>query len=273
MKKSTRREIAKDTLKTIKQGYYKNAQGKTIGIKSKQNIAQQKTKFHKGEELQGMIAEMDATQPYTTTFEITQESTLSAILRLYAPEEDLLTLVSASAKHPGGGFLSGSQEQEESLARTSGLYSCQLKGERYYVIHRNSKTPFYTDNMIYSPHVPIFKTGDGKYLDDPVFSSFITSPAVNKGVIARQEPGKLDQVGPVMKERMKKMLALAHKNGHKTLLLCEWGCGVFENTPSSIAKWFHEVFENEFKGKFERVIFAIYTKDEEDLKPWKELFG
>ena len=72
---------------------------------------------------------------------------------------------------------------------------------------------------------------------------------------------------------MKKMLALALKNGHKTLLLGDWGCGVFENDPVLIAKWFHEVFENDFKGKFEKVVFAIYTKNEEDLQPWNELFG
>jgi hypothetical protein len=40
----------------------------------------------------------------------------------------------ASAKNPGGGFLSGAMAQEEAMAASSGLYSTQLPHETYYQI-------------------------------------------------------------------------------------------------------------------------------------------
>ncbi len=272
MKRSTRREIAKDTLKILKQGYYLNGQGKTIGLKSRQKFSTQNTLFLKGEELDTLIEELNDEKPFKTTYEITGESTLAAILRLQAEHENLLTLNFASAKNPGGGFQNGSQAQEESLARSSGLYPCQLNAEKYYMLHRKIKSPFYSDNMIYSPMVPVFKNDEGNYLDELAFTSFITSPAVNAGVVRRQQPEHEDKIEGAMKTRIRKVLALANSKGYKTLILGAWGCGVFENEPEMIARLFHEALETAFAGKFEKVIFAIYSKDEKYSEPFKSLF-
>ena len=131
---------------------------------------------------------------------------------------------------------------------------------------------FYSDNMIYSPQVAVFKNDKGNFLDDPAFTSFITSPAVNAGVIKRQYPDDEGKIAAAMKTRMAKLLALAHSKGHKTLILGAWGCGVFENDPEMVANWFHEVLAHKFPGKFEKVVFAIYAKDEKYIQPFKELF-
>ena len=272
MKRSTRREIAKDTLKVLKQGYYLNGQGKTIGLKSKQKFSTQNTEFLKGEELETVLADLKDDQPFKTTFEVTGESTLEAVLRLQDDGDDLLTLNFASAKNPGGGFLNGSQAQEETLARSTGLYPCQLNAEKYYTHHRNNKSPFYSDNMIYAPQVVVFKNDEGKFLENLASTSFITSAAVNAGVVRRQQPEDEDKIEDIMRVRIKKMLALALIKGHKTLILGAWGCGVFENDPPSMAKWFREAFDNEFAGKFEKVVFAIYSKDEKYIEPFRELF-
>lgn len=272
MKRSKRREIAKDTLKVLKQGYYLNGQGRTIGLKSKQKFSTQNTQFLKGEELDKLVEELNDEKPFKTTYEVTGESTIAAILRLQSEDANLLTLNFASAKNPGGGFLNGSQAQEESLARSSGLYLSQLNAEKYYILHRKIKSPFYSDNMIYSPEVPVFKNDEGEYLDDLAITSFITSPAVNAGVVKRQQPENEGKVEGAMKTRIKKVLALANNKGHKTLILGAWGCGVFENDPEMIARLFHGVLEAEFAGKFEKVVFAIYSKDERFSEPFKSLF-
>jgi uncharacterized protein (TIGR02452 family) len=272
MKRSTRREIAKDTLKTLKQGYYLNGQGKTIGLKSKQKFSTQNTQLFKGEALGDLIDGLDEEKPFKTVYEVTDETTLAAILRLQEDDEDLLTLNFASARNPGGGFLHGSQAQEESLARSSGLYPCQLNAEKYYIFHRKNKTPFYSDNMIYSPKVAVFKNDEGAFLENLAFTSFITSPAVNSGVVRRQFPEDESKIEATMRTRINKMLALAHSKGHKTLILGAWGCGVFENEPSDIAQWFKDAFERKFDGKFEKIVFAIYAKDEKYIQPFKELF-
>jgi uncharacterized protein (TIGR02452 family) len=272
MKRSTRREIAKNTLKVLKQGYYLNGMGKTIGLKSKQKFSTQNTQLFSGEELNELLEVLNNEKPFDTVFEVTEETTLAAILRLQTEDNDLLTLNFASAKNPGGGFLNGSQAQEESLARSTGLYPCQLKAEKYYIQHRKNKTPFYSDNMIYSPMVAVFRNDHGDFLEDPAFSSFITSPAVNAGVIKRQFPEEEGKIESVMKTRISKMLALAHSKGHKTLILGAWGCGVFENEPPAIAQWFQDAFSTIFEGKFEKVVFAIYSRDEKYIQPFKELF-
>ncbi len=272
MKKSTRREIAKDTLKILKQGYYLNGHGKTIGLKSKQKFSTQNTQLFNGEELKELIDALNDEKPFKTVFEVTGETTLEAILRLQNEDDNLLALNFASARNPGGGFLTGSQAQEESLARSTGLYPCQLKAEKYYIQHRKNKTPFYSDNMIYSPKVAVFRNDQGDFLEDAAFSSFITSPAVNAGVVKREFPEEVGKIEGVMKTRISKILALAHSKGHETLILGAWGCGVFENEPEAIAQWFNEAFKNTFDGKFKKVVFAIYSREEKYRQPFEELF-
>ena len=53
------------------------------------------------------------------------------------PPGDVVCLNFASTKNPGGGFLRGSQAQEESLARASGLYACISPMTGYYDTTRN----------------------------------------------------------------------------------------------------------------------------------------
>src|SRR3569833_1943090 len=60
----------------------------------------------------------------------------------------------ASAKHPGGGFRTGAQAQEEDIARASALYSCLTAVPQFYTLHRSRPDTLYSDSVIYSPHVP-----------------------------------------------------------------------------------------------------------------------
>jgi len=64
----------------------------------------------------------------------------------------------ASANNPGGGFLTGAQAQEESLARASGLYTMLLG----YPMYRSLKDPMYTNWVIYSQDVPVFRCDEGR---------------------------------------------------------------------------------------------------------------
>src|SRR4029077_4484905 len=99
----------------------------------------------------------------------TNGTTLAAARQLheqYGPERIAL-LNFASARNPGGGFLSGSQAQEESLARASGLYASLSRMTDYYGANRRSKSALYTDHMVYSPLVPVFRDDDDRLLDEP----------------------------------------------------------------------------------------------------------
>ncbi len=271
--RSNRRVIAKDTLECLKKGAFKTPEGSSISFSKAQKQALKQTKLYSPTATDALL-ETTPTPLFDTTYQVTTESTLEAVRRLLREgHTSIVALNFASAKHPGGGFLSGNQAQEESLVRSTGLYPCLLKAKEYYTVNRGIASAFYSDYMIYSPQVPLLKEDNGRYLSKLELASFITAPAVNKGAVKNNEPERLSEIAATMRQRTAKVLAVAQENGHQHLVLGAWGCGVFQNDPVDIAQCFHEVLEQEFKGVFETVVFAIYTKEERLIAPFKALFG
>jgi uncharacterized protein (TIGR02452 family) len=127
-----------------------------------------------------------------------------------------------------------------------------------YEYNRRHSTPFYSDYMIYSPLVPVFRHDDGSFFEKPLLASFLTAPAVNAGVVRQKEPHKIDLIGVVNQARARKLLWIANHHNHNTLVLGAWGCGVFQNDSNQIAQIFADLLNGEFQGCFETVIFAVY---------------
>ncbi|GIG70901.1 TIGR02452 family protein [Phytomonospora endophytica] len=185
--------------------------------------------------------------------EVTAESTLEATRRL-AP--DVACLVFASAKNPGGGFLGGAQAQEESVARASGLYRCLRTEPDFYAYHRSQGDLRYSDRVIHSPAVPVFRDDKGRLLEEPYEATFLTAAAPNLGAILRNTPELADSVPDVLARRAERVLTVAAAHGHRVLVLGAWGCGVFRNEPRTVAEAFRGALEA--VPYFERVVFAIY---------------
>ena len=274
MKKSTRASIAKDTLKILKQGYYTNPQGKQVSIKKAQSSAEQKTKVYRAEELEELIKQPIAdSSHFETIFEVVNSTTLNCVRALNEKgATEILCLNFASARNPGGGFLKGSEAQEESIARATGLYNCQLKAKPYYDKNRAFESCLYSDYMIYSPRVPLFRNEKGEFMDDYIPVSIITAPAPNAGVIRRQERKNVQHIKPTLIRRIDMVLAIAKQYQHDTLVLGAWGCGVFGNDPEQVAELFMEALQNKYKNQFKKVVFAIYSKEERFIKPFQERF-
>ena len=260
MKRNNRIEIANETLAIIEKGVYRNNLGETVSIRSETENAVEKSELFRSKDFPN---EFDLTTiKGETKIELTDETTLEAAKRVCQEDKNAnpFVLNFASAKNPGGGFLSGSQAQEESLARSSSLYPTLTKHDEMYKFNRGRRTMLYSDYMIYSPDVPVFRNDDGSLIQKPYLATIMTSPAVNAGVFKQRESENLDKIEQTNKERARKFLWIANKYKHQNLILGAWGCGVFQNEPSSIAKMFNELLEGEFKNCFERVIFAIYDK-------------
>ena len=274
MKQSRRIEIAKDTLEILERGNYINSQGEQVDITTVQNNAVNNTRLFKPDELEEMRAKSERTNNFQTRYEVTNETTLDAVRRLSVEEEgNVMCLNFASAKNPGGGFLGGALAQEECIARATGLYPCLLQAKEYYEYHRKLNTCLYSDHMIYSPNVPILKDEGGNVLDKLVYTTIITSPAVNAGVIRRNETGNIEKIVPVMRKRIEKLLALCLFHQHTTLVLGAWGCGVFQNDPEEIAELFKEALTGPFANQFKRVVFAVKTDKESIIDPFKKRFN
>lgn len=275
--RSMRASIAQQTLAILDEGQYVNGYDRKVEIGTDVQQAIRNSALYRPAELSALREKLRteayvAIQPTAPSseveaapgrIEVTGETTLGAASRLTVAEgrEDVVCLNFASAKNPGGGFLGGSQAQEESLARATGLYPCIAQMDEMYEYNRKQRSGLYSNYMIYSPDVPVIRDDEDRLLDKYYVSSFITAPAVNAGVV--KERGEADdlQIESVMKERIRYILDVAVSNGHRTIVLGAYGCGVFRNEPAVVAKYFHDVLVGEgFKDSFERIVFAVYDR-------------
>lgn len=207
------------------------------------------------EELEALVPQRGG---LVTQFSVTSETTLAAARQVAS--ERVLCLNFASAKNPGGGFLGGSQAQEESLARATGLYAALQRQPAYYAANRaQSGHGLYTNHLIYSPDVPVFRDDDDALLPAPYGVSMITSPAVNAGAVRKNAPDQMAAIERTMKQRMRSVLAVSLAHGYQRLILGAWGCGVFRNDPVDVARWFADLLQDEaeFGGCFGRVDFPV----------------
>ncbi|MEV6849511.1 TIGR02452 family protein [Actinoplanes sp. NPDC051411] len=191
----------------------------------------------------------------TPTISVTGESTLAATRRLGG---DLACLVFASARNPGGGFLNGAQAQEESLARGSALYPCLRAAGDFYAHHRAHAELTYSDRVIYSPAVPVFRDDKGTLLDTPYPVSFLTAAAPNRAALAHGQPEHLPEVPAILARRAGRVLAVAAAHGHRRLVLGAWGCGVFGNDPAAVATAFAGALRK--SPWFDEVVFAVLDR-------------
>ena len=182
--------------------------------------------------------------------EVTFESTLAAARRA---GPGCASLVFASARNPGGGFLRGAEAQEESIARSSALYACQLTQPEFYEAHRASRDLRYSHRVIYSPAVPVFRNDKASLLDRPHTTAMLTCAAPNRGAIT--DPDIAATVPEVLRARATRVLEVAAGHGHRALVLGAWGCGVFRNDPAAVA----DAFAHALKAlpHFDSVVFAV----------------
>ncbi|MFC5181455.1 TIGR02452 family protein [Actinomadura harenae] len=263
MSREPRRAQARQTLEILERGGYRAPSGHEVDLSGALRASVDGTVLHRPEELAAMLSLLPpvADDAPRTRVEVTTETTLQAARRLGEGDgtEDPLALNFASAKNPGGGFLNGAHAQEEGLARASGLYASQRAAREYYEVHRELRDPLYTDHMIYSPGVPVFRTDTGALLDEPYSVAFITSPAPNRG--ATRDDDKLAALPGVLRQRALKVLAAAAAHGHRRIVLGAWGCGVFRNDPSEVAEAFAAALRPDggpFARRFETVVLAVY---------------
>ncbi len=282
MNRKARARQAADTLRILDVGSYTSATGSRVRIASAIRNAVENTVLYtpaEGDDLLARCEQQLARLHFDTSVSVQNESTLSAARRLVAVEGlgRTLCLNFASAKNAGGGFLGGSQAQEESLARSSALYATLMAQPEYYKQNRRCGTTLYTDHMILSPDVPVFLDDDGELLDEAYQVSFITAPAVNAGAVRRNEPGNVERINSVMMMRIKKVLAACVMHGYEHLVLGAWGCGVFRNDPAEIAGLFHEALMDtgDFARAFRSVTFAVLDRSRSGsiIAPFRERFG
>ncbi|MEU9957553.1 TIGR02452 family protein [Streptomyces sp. NPDC050982] len=280
------RGIARQTEEIVAAGSYRASDGRTVSIAAAVAAARQGTRMYgpgpvdipptspvavartgpevstpTGSAAPSRLSPAGPSQvgPVDTFFEVTGESSLEAARRLRGP---VAVLNFASARNPGGGYLNGAQAQEEALCRASALYTCVVEAREFYDHHRAHRDPFYTDRVIHSPAVPVFRDDRGQLLDEPYTAGFLTAAAPNAGVVLRTAPERTPELPRALASRAERVLETAAAHGYRRLVLGAWGCGVFQNDPGQVAGAFRALLTDggRFAGSFEHIVFGVLDR-------------
>lgn len=266
MNRSTGAAIAREMLAILESGRYRPPGGGEVDLSGDLARAVSRTRLYGPGDLPGDPSPPEGVDRPGTAVEVTGETTLEAARRLAESfGVEPLCLNFASARNPGGGFLNGARAQEESLARSSGLYACIAPVEGFYRPHRAGRSLLYSDRLIVSPGVPVFRDDGGTLLDRPHHVGFLTAAAANAGAMARNQPDELPRSPAVMRRRIALVCWAAHREGYDHLVLGAWGCGAFRNDPTLIARLFAEQLGpgGPWSGVFRRIVFAVYDPGRE----------
>lgn len=253
--RAERRRIAERTQNIVAAGRYRAPDGREVSLAAALDAARSGTRMYGP----GPVPVPSA--PGTgTVVEVTGESSLEAARRL--ADAPVAVLNFASARNPGGGYLNGAQAQEEALCRASALYTCLLQARAFYDHHRAHRDPFYTDRVIHSPGVPVFRDDRGRLLPEPYLAGFLTAAAPNAGVVRRTAPERAAELTAALAVRAERVLETAAAHGYRRLVLGAWGCGVFQNDPAQVAGAFRALLGpgGRFTATFEHVVFGVLDR-------------
>ncbi len=194
------------------------------------------------------------------TVEVVENTTFRCARELRPKFSNVAVLNFANPLEPGGGVKRGAMAQEECLCRCSDLYNVLDQAyfqKHYYQYHYHNCDYFFSDRLIYSPDITVFKSDDSppERLDDPFSVDVITcaAPYLN-GYATKTDEELMD----IYRSRIKNILEAAMSKEVDCLILGAFGCGAFRNDPNLMAKAFADLLIGDQYAKFfEKVVFAI----------------
>ncbi|MEU6510859.1 TIGR02452 family protein [Streptomyces sp. NPDC046942] len=266
-RRTERCRIAAETEKIVAAGRYRAPDGREVLLAAQIEAARAGTRMFGPEPVP--VPELvsvrqsggaDGSVAEGTVVEVTGESSLEAARRLAGAPVAVLNF--ASARNPGGGYLNGAQAQEEALCRASALYTCLVTARAFYDHHRADRDAFYTDRVIHSPAVPVFRDDRGLLLAEPYAAGFLTAAAPNAGVVRRTAPERAAGLPEALALRAERVLETAAVHGYRRLVLGAWGCGVFQNDPAQVAGAFRALLGpgGRFARTFDHVVFGVLDR-------------
>jgi len=220
------------------------------------------------------LEEARAPRAAETRVWVSNEPSLTAARAFAARGGRPCVLNFANGATPGGGFLTGSRAQEESLCFASTLYS-SIKGDPMYALHRRRADHSSSAHLILSTATAI-RDEEQRFIPAPWEMTVLTCAAP---VCDTRTPRAPHLVTPaqgalLMRERVERVLDVAAAAGCTHLVLGAWGCGAFRNDPVEVARLFEEALEAR-AGAFEEVVFAIsdWSEERRFLAPFARRFS
>lgn len=201
---------------------------------------------------------------------VVNANTTFAEAQKYSSKGRVAVLNFANPVNPGGGVESGAMAQEECLCRSSNLYTCLRAShlyDEYYDYHSKLNNHFYSDRLIYSRDVTVFKDDNAIPVALPRESWFnvdvITCAAPYLGGSKYTNPTVLRHL---FQSRIRNILEAALDNKAETIVLGAFGCGAFKNPARLVAEEFKSVIEKgQYCKKFKNIVFAVKKESEKDF--------
>lgn len=217
---------------------------------------------------EGFISNAVSPHYENTRVEVVSGTTF-AVAKDYCKLGRVAVLHFANPENPGSGVQNGAMAQEECLCRSSNLYPCLCDKSvfaNFYLYHRNLRSFFYSDRLIYTKGVTVFKDDCEVPQLMPENEWFqVDVITCSAPYIARRKYTNKAALKELFKSRIKNIFEAALDNGAKVLILGAFGCGAFKNPPEIVAKAFHEVIEeNAYQAKFKKIVFAIKSTVDND---------
>lgn len=250
---------------------------------------------------------LQGTRVYIRAFDVNDAPACGETLRTGCVNEDCIEVAKnlideglkpailnlASRRHPCGGYDKGLRAQEETLCRSSTLSQSlyQLYDDKYKCVRdarvtmRPKAYPLDIDfGGVYSPDVTFFREGKSKlyaFREQPFKCGVISVAALsfrdanrycNDELHFRAPDGGFTPQGEAVQlNKVRTIFRIALKNGHDSIVLGAFGCGVNRLPSAAVANQFKKVLEEqEFKGKFKAVVFAIMEGRGSARKPVEE---
>lgn len=183
--------------------------------------------------------------------EVVKRGTIKTAIGV-ASEGKVAVLNFADPYTEGGMVFEGETTQEECICRCTNLYETLIKKEcweQYYMHNRSLEDNIFSDRLIYSEGVTVFKDENYNIYPEMAEIDVITCPA----------PIECNDIS-VFEKRIKCILGAAYNHEVDTIILGKWGCGAFGNSSELVAQAFKNVLD-EYK-LFDRVIFACLNDSE-----------
>jgi len=194
---------------------------------------------------------------FKTVYRVIQQDSFEAAREMI--NQGLSPCVSNAANKdtPGGGVVAGAQAQEEEICKRSTLYRGLLP----------SLYPMKDNELIYNPDVTVFMHPQTySFMENPYQLAVITQAylCLPGNLSNYSEPEKSVEYQKITIDKVRAHLRLAAQKGHDSVVLTASGCGAFSGgrpglVSQAVAKIYHEILKNEFKGVFKEVRFAILS--------------
>ena len=293
-----RGEVYKHNLEIFRAWKYESSSGKVIDLIGSRQQLLDATKVYREP-----VSAAEISARYTTTQTgCANEDCLVVTKQLIDLGLNPAVLNLADAYHACGMYNSGSGAQEESLCRASTL---SLTLYQYYnkMWAKKAGVPLrpvsaYPMNIhfggIYSPGVTVFRDNQDTGFalrEEPYQTAIISLAALNfkaghktNNLEYRADDGSFTSEGEqIMFDKIRTIYRIALLNGHNSLVLGAFGCGVFQLKPELVAKYFKQILDEvEFRGKFHTIVFAMLegqatprkkVEEEGDFAPFYQIFG